>query len=661
MKIQDKYRDEFLREKSLNQIPKYRFKHGQQVYQTACIECLERLHKLNTERLNYMLQKQNVCAFILVLGLSKYFKYKDFFEFLSYVYDDGKQNNIEDEKNLELIIKFFVQGYGNLIIQRQTHLNVEQLQESDENILLDYYEQVKNEENPIGRMQELVSKHIKENIILGFSDDEILDLSFLGLFRLSQEGAISYNNKKKRKARLFQLSLPFVLFYIHEQRIFDLNETYSNLIKYKKQLLMLKQRENKNFTQSFLNDGFNDEESDSNLDEMFIHNEKMVLQIKQKMDKSPLFRDLEAKTSKNLKNQSNSNKGKKKISQSTVTSSNQQGNGNYLICSNTGKAPAFINALHQDIKIREPNLAAGILPVSQKDPAENKAIQSLVHVNDTENKVKLSDLVTNIMREPYNYEEDNNLVQENDNPKGLLLEIVMKQFKTHSCLQYKSTLINSKEFECVLLFQDNSIYTRGRANNKKGCEKIASAKMIPLIEDYIKFKELQNSKPKKVILFSTNTNQTIKKTDKINNELKNQHPQLQKIIENNLYHPNLSLSKSSSSSSSSNNNQDSRRYNQREIKQRNYYPQNNSNSYTNNNNNYYQQESLPVNNFRNVAMQQYLTNPYQFNVNINVSFQQQMQNKLNGNQPNYDIFQQPKQEQQNQNIQKNYQFNQNQI
>ncbi|KAL4427560.1 hypothetical protein ABPG74_019516 [Tetrahymena malaccensis] len=655
MKIQDKYRDQFLIEKSLNQIPKYRFKHGQQVYQTACVECLERLHKLNTERLNYMLQKQNVCAFILVLGLSKYFKYKDFFEFLSYVYDDGKENSIADEKNLELIIKFFVQGYDNLIIQRQTHLNVEQLQESDENILLDYYEQIKNEENPIGRMQELVSKHIKENIILGFSDDEILDLSFLGLFRLSQEGAIPFNNKKKRKARLFLLSLPFVLFYIHEQRIFDLNETYSNLIKYKKQLQLLKQRDNKSQIQGFLSDGFNDEESDSNLDEIFIHNEKVVLQIKQKMEKSPLFKDLEAKTSKQLmtlKNQTSSHKGKKKISQTPATASSQQCNGSQLICSNTGKAPAFINALHTDQKLREPNLAAGILPVSQKDPAENKAIQSLVHVNDTENKTKISDLVTNIMREPYNYEEDNNLVKEEDNPKGLLLEIVMKYFKTHSCLQFKSTLISSKEFECVLLFQDNSIYTRGRAHNKKGCEKIASAKMIPLIEDYIKFKELQNSKPKKVILFSTNTNQTIKKTDKINNELKNQHPQLQKIIENNLYHQNLALSKQSSSSSSSNNNQDSRRNNQRD--RRNYQNQHN------NNNNY--QESMVPNNFKDIAMQQYLINPYQINMNnFNIPFQQQIQNKLNGNQPNYNIQQQPKQEYQNQNLQKNYQFNSNQI
>ncbi|KAL4468305.1 hypothetical protein ABPG72_015841 [Tetrahymena utriculariae] len=658
MKIQDKYRDEFLREKSLDQIPKYRFKHGQQVYQTACVECLERLHKLNTERLNYMLQKQNVCAFILVLGLSKYFKYKDFFEFLSYVYDDGKQNTIENEKNLELIIKFFVQGYDNLIIQRQTHLNVEQLQESDENILLDYYEQIKNEENPIGRMQELVSKHIKENIILGFNDDEILDLSFLGLFRLSLEGSAPYNNKKKRKTRLFLLSLPFVLFYIHEQRIFDLNETYSNLIKYKKQLQILKQRDNKNQIQSFFNDGFNDDEADSKLDEIFIHNEKVVLQIKQKIDKSPLFRDLDAKTSKqllSLKKQVNSNKSKKKISLTPATASSQQSDGNYLICSNTGKAPAFINALHQDQKIREPNQAAGILPVSQKDPAENKAIQSLVHVNDTENKVKLNDLVMNIMKEPYNYEEDINLVKDDQNPKGLLLEIAMKQFKTHSCLQYKSTLISTKEFECVLLFQDNSIYTRGRAHNKKGSEKIASAKMIPLIEDYIKFKELQNSKPKKVILFSTNTNQTIKKTDKINNELKNQHPQLQKIIENNLYHPNLALSKSSSNSSS-NNNQDQKRNNQREINKQNYYtPQINI---SNNNN---QQESIHPNNFRNVAMQQFPINPYHFNMNINIQFQKQIQNQVNDNQPNYDTYQQPKQQQQNQNLQKNYQFNKNQI
>lgn len=65
-------------------------------------------------------------------------------------------------------------------------------------------------------MQEIVSKHIKQNIILGFNDDEVLDLSFIGLFHLSEEGSSPYNNKKCRKTRLHLLCLPFVLFYINE-------------------------------------------------------------------------------------------------------------------------------------------------------------------------------------------------------------------------------------------------------------------------------------------------------------------------------------------------------------------------------------------------------------------------------------------------------------
>lgn len=38
-------------------------------------------------------------------------KYKEFFEFLSYAYDDGKEHNLQGDKNLEIIIKFFISGY----------------------------------------------------------------------------------------------------------------------------------------------------------------------------------------------------------------------------------------------------------------------------------------------------------------------------------------------------------------------------------------------------------------------------------------------------------------------------------------------------------------------------------------------------------------------
>lgn len=93
---------------------------------------------------------------------------------------------------------------------------------------------MKNHTNPIGYMQELVSNNFKENIIISYDHTETLDLSFIGLFRLSPESFQAISTKKNRKAMLFSLTIPFVLFYIQHSRLFDLNATYHLIILYRK-------------------------------------------------------------------------------------------------------------------------------------------------------------------------------------------------------------------------------------------------------------------------------------------------------------------------------------------------------------------------------------------------------------------------------------------
>lgn len=64
--------------------------------------------------MNFMMNEENVCKFILVLGLSKSLILAEFYEFLSFAYDIKEIG--ETEKNLEIIIKFFSQGYDNLVL-----------------------------------------------------------------------------------------------------------------------------------------------------------------------------------------------------------------------------------------------------------------------------------------------------------------------------------------------------------------------------------------------------------------------------------------------------------------------------------------------------------------------------------------------------------------
>lgn len=103
---------------------------------------------------------------------------------------------------------------------------------------------------------------------------------------------------------------------------------------------------------------------------------------------------------------------------------------------NTRKQSAFISFLSKDHEIRDHSKAAGLLDSSERDATETKILESLTFSKDTEIKNQESKLIVAIMAEQYDATNDAAL-EKQTNPKGLLLEMASKHFKTISCLQFK--------------------------------------------------------------------------------------------------------------------------------------------------------------------------------------------------------------------------------